>query len=158
MGSIASPVKTIDHINFQPLPKHRKVSGVIYTDGSSFIMLGEHGALYTNLLVQRKVHCCGRWAWSDFTNEALFALKKISKEEYDQHQTYLDHIKDHEGAEKILRVYKDLVESGLRHTPSQKKQALKAWDSLPEWRQKQMDRYHYRPAGAVIKPEEKSDE
>lgn len=152
MGSMTSPSTAIDDMQFGPLPK-KPTAGRIVCVGTTILMVGENGALYTNVRVSGKVCCAGRWDFSETLLEALDLMGLLKAEDKKRHADYLALLKDRSDAVEALcdatRAAKNPA-SGVKA-----KNLLAMWDKLDWIGQRNAERYHARPAGSILKPQPK---
>ena len=131
MGSMSSPVKSIDHLRFAKMPKKATAGTFVEVSGTQ-VLLGSKGALYTNVSgLNGSYHMTGAWRWSDSMTECLSRLA-ITNDSRDNTEGETSKV-----AGVIVRIHR--------------KKLIALWDSLPWYRQEEAKRYGYMPAGAVIK-------
>jgi hypothetical protein len=146
-----SPVKAIEYLEFKKLPSKPVKGTFVYVDGVS-VLVGERGALYTNMSpLNRKAWCSGAWGWSERLCEVLLALKVITPE---QHSVHLAYVQREEARSAAVSALGELIRaSKVPGAGVSKRQVLKLWDSLDWLGQRQAKRYHYQPEGTVLKDE-----
>ena len=91
MGSMFSPVRKIDNMDFKPIPDWLKIEGKIFKSHGTIVILGIKGGLYTNCVpLNRKVYCSGVNTWGIEIFEALKSFNLLTKEEVDIHNDYIN--------------------------------------------------------------------
>lgn len=153
MGSMASPVKKIDHMDFKKIPANRAIRGRIVQSGGTIVVQGEKGALYTNVTpLNRHAHCTGRWQWSDEIHACLDALGLLTPEERESHQEWLDYLKQQSEIVDQIGEAKRAKSIGAVLVKVDHNKLMALWESLDYAHQKKAERYGYMPEGAQIKP------
>lgn len=153
MGGMSSPTKSIEHMNFNPMPRKPTKGTLVEVDGV-VLFVGENGGLYTTAKpLNKKVHCQGHWKFSDAMTEALDLMKLLTPEDKAKHQAYLKRLEERS---EIVSVLGEIHRASETHPAViNRKAAIKLWDSLDYYGQREAQRYSYMPKGAKMKPEPK---
>lgn len=161
MGSMQSPVDSIESHQFLPMPK-KPVHGRVVKVGNVILMRGDHGALYTNIQqLGRKIYCAGRWEFSDDMTEALDKLGMLTPEHKALHKRWLHKLADESAVTSaISHIRWTLDEKPNRLSAATirrlKAEAVRLWDSLDAYAQ---SRHLFHggkiPDGASQKPDPK---
>jgi hypothetical protein len=157
MGSMQSPLASIDNRVFRPIPNGKTIEGRIATVNGTTVILGKREALYTNRRpLNQSAHCAGRWEWSEEVTECLDLLGLLTAEEKTAHMEWLKKRKDRSEAVSALGTAMRVVEEVPEFSTAKNRAAILAmWDALDYWGQWDAKKYRYVPAGAVHKEEPK---
>ena len=150
MGSMFSPVRKIDNMDFKPIPDWLKIEGKIFKSHGTIVILGIKGGLYTNCVpLNRKVHCSGVNTWAVEIFEALKSFGLLTKEEIDVHADYLNRKLEQDKISSMMyNIYN--VADGTNPALSINYDVwLKLWNKLDYYHQKSNKKY--KPASGKMK-------
>jgi hypothetical protein len=150
MGSMTSPVRKIDNMDFKPIPEWLKTEGKIFKSNSTIVIMGKKGCLYTNCVpLNRKVHCSGVNTWAVEIFEALKSFGLLTKEEIDIHADYLSRKLEQDKISGMMySIY--CASDGSNPAISVNYGTWRElWNRLDYYNQK--NQFKYRPPGAKLK-------
>lgn len=152
MGHMQSPSKTIEYLDFKPIPNRKPVKGQIVTVGSTTVIKGERGALYTNKRpLNNQAYCAGNWDWSDEITECLDLLGILTPEDKAKHSAWIHKC---EARDKAVSAMGDAIRAlkvPALNTPKAQKAVMAMWDAMDWIGQANAKRYGYMPEGAILK-------
>jgi hypothetical protein len=157
MGSMQSPSKTIDNLEFHPFPKDRAVTGKVARCGETTVALSDKGTLFTNRTPAKKVYCAGNWDWSSEMLDCLNRLGLVTKEDKERHAKWLAKLTRIDAIKGALREAKDAKDDaaaslGAFTVRLNRAKLIALWDELGHYDQQRLAGYGHRPDGATDKP------
>jgi hypothetical protein len=150
MGSMSSPSKIIEQINFRPFPTRPESGLKVVRFDDHLFAVGAKGSVYTTLGIRKNIHICGRWSWSATIIEALDLLGLLTDADKKAHQDYL--AAEKEGEEKVQQLGTLVMACGVPGSGVSMKRVLSRWNALDWYCQCRAEKRGYRPKGSQMKP------